>query len=117
LLPTPEIKQKFHLGIFVKKNAQKGRIVSQETWDAGYVDNWHQGSAIVITSPTVSDYSQVLGNYIENTGSNQQPDAVVSPTPKFKYAVTVASDVRGLHFSNNLFQSGTVGVSNVVLPR
>lgn len=66
LLPTPEIKQKHELGKFVRRNAQKGQIISQQTWDRQYVDNWHQGSAIVVTSPTSSDYTQLLGNYIEN---------------------------------------------------
>jgi len=33
LLPTPEIMKQFDLGRFVKKNAQKGAITNQETWD------------------------------------------------------------------------------------
>lgn len=66
LLPTPEIKKKFDLGKFVKKNPQKGAITNQKTWDAEYTDTWHQGSAIIVTGPEVSDYTQILGNYIEN---------------------------------------------------
>jgi len=66
LLPTPEIKHKHGLGKFVKKNAHKGAIFSQKAWDEEYVNNWHQGSAIVVTSPTATDYVQILGNYIEN---------------------------------------------------
>jgi hypothetical protein len=66
LLPTPEIKEKFGLGKFVKKNAQKGSFISQKTWDAEYVSNWHQGSAIIATSPMSTDCVQILGNYIEN---------------------------------------------------
>ena len=66
LLPTPEIKKQFDLGRFVKKNAQKGTIANQKSWDAEYVDNWHQGSAIIITGPEVADCTQILGNYIEN---------------------------------------------------
>jgi len=68
LLTTPEVQQKFGLGKFVKKNPVKGSLISQQTWDEGRVDNWHQGSAIVVTSPEASDYTQVLGNYIENAG-------------------------------------------------
>ncbi len=249
LLPTPEIKQKFQLGDFVKQNRDKGTFISQETWDRQYVNNWHQGSAILITSPTVSDYSQILGNYIENAaqgidihadhviishnivnnafmgmkamhgsrnivvignqfskndlwsigmmpgaashagsrkhsgmtaaasnvdggsiianniisdfgGGNahwiwgdagtpikfdtgQKPenpplaDVIVqgnivygtrsdqsgssndtaTAQPRYKYAVTVASDVQGLHFSNNIFHPGSKGVSNVELSR
>ncbi|MBM3858919.1 MAG: hypothetical protein FJ395_04630 [Verrucomicrobia bacterium] len=66
LLPTPEIQKKFDLGKFVKKNAQKGIITNQKTWDAEFAQNWHQGSAIIVTAPEVSDYTQILGNYIEN---------------------------------------------------
>jgi len=66
LLPTPEIKKQFDLGKFVKKNAQKGTIASQQAWDAEFAQNWHQGSAIIVTAPEVSDCTQILGNYIEN---------------------------------------------------
>ena len=51
LLPTPRSRAKHKLGEFAKKNAQKGTLISQETWDANYVDNWQQGSAIIVTAP------------------------------------------------------------------
>ena len=66
LLPTLEIKEKYRLGSFTQKNAQKGSIISQETWDGEYVNNWHQGSAIIVTSPKSSDCTQIVGNMIEN---------------------------------------------------
>lgn len=66
LLPTPENQKKFDLGRFVKKNAQKGAITNQKTWDEEYTSAWHQGSAIIVTAPEVSDYTQILGNTIEN---------------------------------------------------
>ena len=66
LLPTPEVQQEFGLGKFVKKNAVKGTLISQQTWDEGRVSNWHQGSGIVVTAPEVTDFTQLLGNYIEN---------------------------------------------------
>jgi hypothetical protein len=66
LLPTPEIKKQFDLGKFVKKNPKKGFIASQQAWDAEYTSAWHQGSAIIVTAPEVSDCTQILGNYIEN---------------------------------------------------
>lgn len=49
LVPTPEIKAKRKLGDFTKKNARKGSIVNQLTWDANYVDNWRQGADLIIT--------------------------------------------------------------------
>lgn len=66
LRPTPEIKAKYKLGDFVKKNPTKGTIMNQKTWDAGYTDNWQQGSGLIVTAPQVSDLTRILGNHIEN---------------------------------------------------
>lgn len=66
LRPTPENKAKYKLGDFVKKNPTKGTIMNQKTWDAGYTDNWQQGSGLIVTAPQVSDLTRILGNHIEN---------------------------------------------------
>ncbi len=66
MLPTPELKAKYNLGKFVKKNAEKGWHISQETWDAEYFNGWHQGSALVVNSGESADCVLLLGNYIEN---------------------------------------------------
>lgn len=66
MLPTPELKAAHHLGDWVKKNPQKGTLLSQEAWDRGYSENWQQGSAILVTSPEVSDHTRIVGNHIEN---------------------------------------------------
>lgn len=66
LLPTREIQQQYELGKFVKRNPEKGKLIKQTTWDQQSVDNWHQGSAIIVTSPESSDGAQILGNFIEN---------------------------------------------------
>ncbi len=50
----------------MKKNPQKGTLMSQEVWDEEYVNNWQQGSAIVINSPRATNRTQLLGNQIEN---------------------------------------------------
>ncbi len=68
LLTTPEVQQKYGLGKFVKKNPVKGSLISQKKWDEGRVNNWHQGSGILIDAPEASNYTQLLGNYIENAG-------------------------------------------------
>lgn len=68
LRPTPELKEKFRLGQFVKKNPIKGTLMSQEFWDGDYAKNWHQGSAILVNAPTDGDRIQILGNYVENAG-------------------------------------------------
>lgn len=66
LVPTPEIKARYKLGDFVKKNENKGLIVNQAMWDASYTDNWQQGSAIIVTSPETSDLTRIIGNHLEN---------------------------------------------------
>lgn len=66
LVPTPEIKAQHRLGDYVKKNPEKGRIISQQAWEAGYTDNWQQGSGIIVTAPHVSDLTRIIGNHIEN---------------------------------------------------
>ena len=66
MVPTPELKAKYNLGKFVKKNATKGWHISQEAWDAEYFNGWHQGSALVVNSGETGDCLLLLGNYIEN---------------------------------------------------
>ncbi len=66
MLPTREIKEKHQLGVFVKKNPAKGKLMSQEVWDAAYVNNWHQGSGIVINGPKKNARTQLTGCQIEN---------------------------------------------------
>ena len=105
LLTTPKVQQKFGLGKFVKKNPVKGSLISQKTWDEGHVDNWHQGSAILVTSPEASNYTQVLGNYIENAGQGMDIHAD---------HVTVAQNIvnnafigmKAMHGSRNVIITG-----------
>ena len=66
LLPTREVQKQHDLGRFVKKNPVKGSIIGQKVWDAEMVDNWHQGSAIIVTAPEVSDAIRIIDNSIEN---------------------------------------------------
>ncbi|MGV3773902.1 MAG: hypothetical protein ACO1QB_13445 [Verrucomicrobiales bacterium] len=66
LLPTRELKEKYRLGEWSKKNAEKGTLLSQPTWDAAYSENWQQGSGIVVTGPTRSEFIRISGNHIEN---------------------------------------------------
>ncbi len=65
-VPTRELQQKHRLGEFVQRNPQKGSIVSQQLWDAGYTENWQQGSGIIVTSPHVSRQIRIVNNHITN---------------------------------------------------
>ncbi len=66
LVPTEEIKAKYKLGDFVKKNLEKGLVINPQTWDANYTDAWQQGSALIVTAPENSDCTRIIGNHIEN---------------------------------------------------
>jgi hypothetical protein len=48
-------------------------------WDAEYVNNWVQGSGIVINSPRTTTRTQVLGNQVENAaqGMDIHSDQVI----------------------------------------
>ena len=64
--PTEEIKSKYKLGDWVKKNPEKGKLMNQKTWDRAYSENWQQGSGILVTAPEKSDMTRIMGNHIEN---------------------------------------------------
>ena len=66
LHPTQAMKTEHQLGTFVRRNQHRGELVSEETWCAGYVNNWHQGSAITITSPEQTRHIRLVNNHIEN---------------------------------------------------
>lgn len=88
MIPTPELKQKYKLGSFAARDAEKGRGLSDEFWKTGYSNAWHQGSAIAMANlgtdplvqtnpfvpreadpvpePGTDNNFQVIGNYIEN---------------------------------------------------
>ncbi len=68
LVATPEVKKAFQLGRFLKKNAVRGSIASQRDWDRGETDNWMQGTAIHIGSPTSTDRTLVIGNFVDRAG-------------------------------------------------
>lgn len=65
-IPTREMMERHGFGKIIKKNEVMGALCVKKYWDMGYAPNWHQGSAIVVTSPENTDYIQILGNYIEN---------------------------------------------------
>ena len=68
IVPTPELAGRSELGRYVKKNATRGQLASEADWARGSTENWSQATAIFIGSPTTTDMTQVLGNFVENTG-------------------------------------------------
>jgi nitrous oxidase accessory protein NosD len=104
-IPTPEIKAKHKLGDWVKKNPVKGTFINQQTWDAGYTDNWQQGSGLIVTAPEVSDLTRILGNHIENAaqGIDLHSDHVIVSN---NVIVNSFMGMKAMHGSRNVIVTG-----------
>ncbi len=105
LKPTPEIKAQHKLGDYVKKNAEKGTLMNQQAWDAGYTDNWQQGSGLIVTAPMVSDLTRILGNHIENAaqGIDLHCDHVIVSN---NIITNSFMGMKAMHGSRNVIISG-----------
>lgn len=104
-VPTPEIKAKYKLGDFVKKNAVKGGVMSQQAWDANYTDAWQQGSGIVVNAPTVTDLTRVIGNHVENAaqGLDLHCDHVIVSS---NIVTNAFIGMKAMHGSRNVLITG-----------
>lgn len=113
LRPTPEIKQQYQLGDWVKKNPVKGRLLNQKTWDTAYSDNWQQGSAIVVTAPEVTDLTRILGNHVENAaqGIDLHSDHVLVSN---NIVVNSFMGMKAMHGSRNVLITGNQFVKNSI---
>lgn len=109
--PTPEVKAKHKLGDFVKKNPTKGTIINQQTWDAGYTDNWQQGSGLIVTAPQVSDLTRILGNHIENAaqGIDLHSDHVIVSN---NIITNSFMGMKAMHGSRNVLITGNQFIKN-----
>jgi len=105
LVPTPEIKAKHKLGDYVKKNPVKGTLLSQQAWDAGYTDNWQQGSGLIVTAPAVSHLTRIIGNHIENAaqGIDLHSDHVIVSN---NLIVNSFMGMKAMHGSRNVIITG-----------
>ncbi len=67
LLPTEDAKKAHSLGRLCegRQPSNPGEL-GATAFKNGYVSNWHQGSAIVVTSPETTRQTIVRGNYLEN---------------------------------------------------
>lgn len=111
LIPTPEIKAKHKLGDWVKKNPVKGTFINPKTWDAGYTDNWQQGSGLIVTGPKVSDLTRILGNHIENAaqGIDLHSDHVIVSN---NVIVNAFMGMKAMHGSRNVLITGNQFIKN-----
>lgn len=110
-VPTQEVKAQYKLGDYVKKNAVKGTIMSQQAWDANYTDAWQQGSGIVINAPEVNDLTRVIGNHIENAaqGLDIHADHVIVSQNIITNAFI---GMKAMHGSRNVLITGNQFIRN-----
>lgn len=104
-VPTPEIKERYGLGKFTKKNAVKGALVSQEVWDREEFPQWHQGSAIHIGEPEQAGLIRLIGNQVENAaqGFDIHADQVIAAQNIVNNA---AVGLKAMHGSRNVLIMG-----------
>ena len=110
-VPKPEVKAKYKLGDYVKKNAVKGTIMNQQAWDSNYTDAWQQGSGIVVNAPEVNDLTRVIGNHIENAaqGLDIHADHVIVSQNIITNAFI---GMKAMHGSRNVLIAGNQFVRN-----
>lgn len=113
LRPTPAIKEQYQLGKFTKKNPTKGSLIAQEVWDAEYTNNWHQGSGLIVTGPTHSDLTRILGNHIENAaqGIDIHSDHVIISN---NIVTNSFIGMKAMHGSRNVLVTGNQFSRNVL---
>ncbi|MFM9001286.1 MAG: nitrous oxide reductase family maturation protein NosD [Opitutia bacterium] len=111
LRPTRETMEKHALGVWTKKNPEKGRFLSQAAWDAGRTDNWQQGSGIVVTSPESSELTRIIGNHVENgaQGIDLHCDRV---TVAHNVVANCFIGMKAMHGSRNVLITGNQFVRN-----
>jgi len=103
LFATKETKEAHHLGDLCEgaKPTKKGQLAPQ----GEYANNWHQGSAIVVTSPEETDHIQVANNLIENAaqGIDLHADHVTCSANHIDHAFI---GIKCMHGARNVIISG-----------
>ncbi|MCF6284034.1 MAG: right-handed parallel beta-helix repeat-containing protein [Candidatus Hydrogenedentes bacterium] len=107
LLPTKEALAQYKLGEVTIRPEKKGKLMPPEAWEKNYVSNWHQGSAIVVTSPRATHHTQIRGNYLQNCaqGIDIHSDMVVCTDNIVDHGlmgVKMTHGSRNIIVSNNL---------------
>ena len=102
IFPTRAVKEQHRLGEFVdgKNPLKKGPLAPP----GSYANNWHQGSAIVLTSPEETRHVAVTGNYVENAaqGIDIHADHV---TCSFNTVTRAFIGIKCMHGSKNVIIS------------
>ncbi len=114
LLPTRDLKGKHKLGKLTKgRHPSKPGKLAVGVLLRGRVDNWHQGSAIVVTSPTKTRRIHVIDNDLVNAaqGIDIHADHVVCRGNTIDHAMI---GIKATHGSQHLLIDGNL-ISHVDL--
>lgn len=105
IFPNPETKAAHDLGAFTEgaHPSKPGQFAPKNN----YANNWHQGSAIVVTGPLNTSHVQITGNYIENAaqGIDIHADHVTCSQNTINHAFI---GVKSMHGSKHVVISGNV---------
>lgn len=109
LFPAQEIKDKFNLGKLTegRRPSTPGGALAKEAFENGAVRNWHQGSAIIVTSPETTHHTTLTGNYIENAaqGIDLHSDNVICTNNTVNHGMM---GVKATHGARSLIISGNM---------
>ena len=103
IFPTNEVKDANRLGELTdgRKPTKKGRLAPKDN----YANNWHQGSAILVTAPEETDHVLIAGNVIKNAaqGIDIHADHVTCSNNSIDYAFI---GIKCMHGARNVIISG-----------
>lgn len=108
LSATRETKEEFGLGRLVEgAKPSKPGALSKAVFERGSVNNWHQGSAILVTSPESARMTRIVGNQIENCaqGIDIHADELICSENQIRGAMI---GIKAMHGSSNLIISNNM---------
>lgn len=105
LLATQEMKLKYGLGEVTERAAKLGRIVPKSVEESNSVNNWHQGSGLLVSDPMATTFTLIEGNYIENAaqGIDIHSDYVICTNNIINHAFL---GMKAMHGSKHVMVNG-----------
>jgi polygalacturonase len=105
LLPTKEMHDKYGLGKLTVVPEVRGRLMSEEIFKTHYTNNWHQGAAIQVTGPDITNRVIISGNYIEHApqGIDIHADNIVVTGNIISHAMI---GMKAMHGAKNVLIDG-----------
>ncbi len=107
LWPTRAMKDEHKLGEMLVRPEKQTRLIPPDAWESGYVNNWHQGSGIVVTGPRDTRGTVIRGNVIEHAaqGIDLHSDEVLCVDNVVRYGMM---GVKMTHGCSNVIVKGNL---------